>query len=66
MITKENMPECDVVTTVQLIGSKWKTLIIRDLITGPKRHAELKKIACRNLAKNTDRQLKNDDYRWFS
>lgn len=43
MITKENMPECDVATTVQLIGSKWKTLIIRDLITGPKRHAELKR-----------------------
>lgn len=43
MITKENMPECDVATTVQLIDSKWKTLIIRDLITGPKRRAELKR-----------------------
>ena len=37
------MPLCDVATTVQLIGSKWKTLIIRDLITGPKRNAELKR-----------------------
>lgn len=43
MITKDQMPECDVATTVQLIGSKWKTLIIRDLIAGPKRNAELKR-----------------------
>lgn len=43
MITKENMPACDVATTVQLIGSKWKTLIIRDLMTGSKRNAELKR-----------------------
>lgn len=41
MIKKEEMPLCDVATTVQLIGSKWKTLIIRDLITGPKRNSEL-------------------------
>ena len=43
MIKKEDMPICDVATTVQLIGSKWKTLIIRDLITGPKRNSELKR-----------------------
>ncbi|WP_207695165.1 hypothetical protein DOK67_0001303 [Enterococcus sp. DIV0212c] len=43
MIKKEEMPLCDVATTVQLIGSKWKTLIIRDLITGPKRNSELKR-----------------------
>ncbi|OJG96386.1 hypothetical protein RV18_GL002565 [Enterococcus termitis] len=43
MIKKEEMPLCDVATTVQLIGSKWKTLIIRDLISGPKRNAELKR-----------------------
>ncbi|ALS02086.1 MarR family transcriptional regulator [Enterococcus silesiacus] len=43
MIKKAEMPLCDVATTVQLIGSKWKTLIIRDLITGPKRNSELKR-----------------------
>lgn len=43
MIKNEEMPLCDVATTVQLIGSKWKTLIIRDLISGPKRHSELKR-----------------------
>ena len=28
MIAKENLPECPVATTVQLIGSKWKLLIL--------------------------------------
>ena len=27
MIKKENLPECPVATTVELIGSKWKLLI---------------------------------------
>lgn len=43
MIKKENMPECPVATTVGLIGSKWKLLILRDLLTGPKRYNELRK-----------------------
>lgn len=32
MVTKEELPECPVATTVQLIGNKWKMLIIRNLI----------------------------------
>lgn len=43
MIKKENLPECPVATTVQLIGSKWKLLILRDLLTGTKRYNELQK-----------------------
>ena len=43
MLKKENMPECPVATTVQLIGSKWKLLILRDLLTGKKRYNELRK-----------------------
>lgn len=43
MIKKENMPECPVATTVGLIGSKWKLLILRDLLTGPKRYNELRR-----------------------
>ncbi|WP_314060734.1 helix-turn-helix domain-containing protein [uncultured Vagococcus sp.] len=43
MIKKEEMPICDVATTVQLVGSKWKLLIIRDLISGSKRTSELKR-----------------------
>ncbi|MCM1233861.1 MAG: helix-turn-helix transcriptional regulator [Ruminococcus flavefaciens] len=32
MLTREKLPECPVATTVQLIGNKWKMLIIRNLI----------------------------------
>lgn len=32
MLTKNELPECPVATTVQLIGNKWKLLIIRNLI----------------------------------
>jgi DNA-binding HxlR family transcriptional regulator len=43
MLTKEEMPACPVATMVQLIGSKWKLLIIRDLLARPYRFNELKK-----------------------
>ena len=29
-----DLPECPVETTLTLIGSKWKVLILRDLLTG--------------------------------
>lgn len=41
MIKKDNMPICNVATTVQIVGSKWKLLILRDLLTGPKRPSQL-------------------------
>ena len=40
---KPNLPECPVATTVQLIGSKWKLLILRNLLVRPWRFNELKK-----------------------
>lgn len=43
MLTKEEMPACPVATTVALIGSKWKLLIIRNLLARPWRFSELKK-----------------------
>ena len=43
MRTKEEMPACPVATTVALIGSKWKLLIIRNLLVRPWRFNELKK-----------------------
>ena len=43
MLTKEEMPACPVATTVALIGSKWKLLIIRNLRARPWRFNELKK-----------------------
>lgn len=42
MLTKEELPECPVATTVQLIGSKWKLLIMRNLLQRPWRFNELK------------------------
>lgn len=43
MLTKEEMPACPVETTVQLIGSKWKLLILRDLLMRPWRFNELRR-----------------------
>lgn len=43
MLTKEEMPACPVATTVQLIGSKWKLLILRNLRTRPWRFNELRR-----------------------
>ena len=42
MLTKAELPECPVATTVQLIGSKWKLLILRNLLHRPWRFNELK------------------------
>lgn len=41
MLTKEELPACPVATTVQLIGNKWKLLILRNLLERPWRFNEL-------------------------
>ena len=43
MLTKDELPDCPVQTTVQLIGSKWKLLIMRNLLARPWRFNELHK-----------------------
>ena len=43
MLKKAELPECPVAITVQLIGSKWKILIIRNLMQRPWRFNELKR-----------------------
>ncbi len=43
MLTREEMPACPVATTVALIGSKWKLLIMRNLLARPWRFNELRK-----------------------
>ena len=43
MLTKEEMPTCPVATTVALIGSKWKLLIMRNLLSRPWRFNELRR-----------------------
>ena len=43
MKTKDELPECPVATSVSVFGSKWKLLIIRNLLERPWRFNELKK-----------------------
>ena len=43
MKTKAELPDCPVATTVSLIGSKWKLLILRNLLQRPWRFNELRK-----------------------
>ena len=43
MKLKSELPACPVATTVQLIGSKWKLLLLRNLLARPWRFNELQK-----------------------
>ena len=45
MLKKDELPECPVATAVQLIGNKWKLLIIQRLLDRPYRFNEL----CRSI-----------------
>ena len=40
---EKSLPACPVETTLILISSRWKVLIIRDLLGGTKRFGELKR-----------------------
>lgn len=64
MLTKDELPECPVATTVQLIGNKWKLLILRNLIyNGTQRFGDfLKTIPAISKKVLTDdlRALEND------
>ena len=43
MRKKEELPKCPVATTVQLIGNKWKLMILRNLRMRPWRFNKLQK-----------------------
>ena len=43
MLTREELPDCPVATTLQLIGNKWKMLILRNLLTRPWRFNEMQR-----------------------
>lgn len=43
MKTKEELSACPVATIVQMVGSKWKLLILRNLLVRPWRFNELRK-----------------------
>lgn len=63
MIANKKILDCPVATTINLIGNKWKLLIIRDLLNGTKRFGELRKslsgISQRVLTANL-RELESD------
>lgn len=63
VISNKKILDCPVATTINLIGNKWKLLIIRDLMSGTKRFGELRKnltgISQRVLTANL-RDLEND------
>lgn len=63
MKSKKELPECPVATTVQLIGNKWKLLIIRNLLVRPWRFNELQRdlegISQKVLTENL-RSMEND------
>lgn len=40
---KTNLPDCPVALTVDLIGNKWKLLIVRDLTAGTRRFGQLRR-----------------------
>lgn len=40
---KRKLPPCPVALTVELIGNKWKLLIVRDLTDGTRRFSQLQK-----------------------
>ncbi len=42
MDKNKELPHCPVATTVELIGSKWKLIILRELLSGRKRFGELR------------------------
>lgn len=63
MKTKQELPECPVATTVNLIGSKWKLLIIRNLLKRTWRFNELMKSIdgiSQKVLTTSLRELEND------
>ena len=63
MISNKKILDCPVATTINLMGNKWKLLIIRDLLASTRRFGELRKnlegISQRVLTQNL-RELEND------
>ena len=63
MLEREELPECDVATTVQIIGNKWKLLIMRNLLMRPWRFNELRKSldgVSQKVLTDSLRQLESD------
>ncbi len=63
MMTKEELPICPVETALRVIGSKWKLMIINELLSSTKRFNELMNrlspISHKVLTENL-REMEND------
>ena len=63
MLKREELPECDVAPTVQIIGNNWKLLIMRNLLMRPWRFNELRKSldgVSQKVLTDSLRQLESD------
>lgn len=58
MLVKD-LPKCPVEITLMMLSSKWKVLIIRELLTGTKRFGELKKVVGNITQKVLTSNLRN-------
>ena len=41
MLTRDELPDCPVATTLMVMGGKWKMFVVQQLLTGPKRFGQL-------------------------
>ncbi|MBQ3785459.1 MAG: helix-turn-helix transcriptional regulator [Alphaproteobacteria bacterium] len=59
---KNELPPCPVATLLVLIGTKWKVLIVRDLLGGTKRFKELQRsVGCsQKVLTDNLRELENN------
>lgn len=59
---KNELPPCPVATLLVLVGTKWKVLIVRDLLTGTKRFEELQRsVGCsQKVLTDNLRELENN------
>ncbi len=63
MLKREELPECDVATTVQIIGNKWNLLTMRNLLSRSWRFNELRKSldgVSQKVLTDSLRQLESD------
>lgn len=61
-LTPKELLPCSVAVTLQIIGTRWKVLIVRELLNGTKRFSELKRVVVcsQKVLTSNLRELEND------